>query len=65
MSRRAAYHRGYYWANLESRRKTARDSRKRRRLIKALCEGIDEAQKRQAPERGQRGLDAAQIGPYA
>jgi hypothetical protein len=59
MSRRTEYHRGYYWANVESRRKAARDSRKRRRLVKALCDGIDEAKNDKAHQAFMVGLDAA------
>lgn len=54
---RTAYHRAYYWKRLESRRATARRCRAawrhRQRVIKALCEGIDEAQKCKTPAFGE------------
>jgi hypothetical protein len=50
---RAAYHRAYYWAHLESRREASRVKQRRvrwvRGVVRVLCQAVDEAQERQGP----------------
>ena len=53
---RAAYHRAYYWAHLESCREASRVKQRRVRrvrwvcgVVRVLCQAVDEAQERQGP----------------
>jgi hypothetical protein len=64
---RAAYHRAWYHANLESRREASRIKARRRRwvrgVMKVLCEAVEEARNDKAPTGG--ALTRAGGEPYA
>lgn len=60
---RAAYHRTYYRAHLESRREMARVMARRRRWVRGvaavICEAVEEARNDKPPFGGLRGRGAA------
>lgn len=63
---RTAYHRAYYYANVERRRASARAARRKARewqaVIRIVCEAVTDARNDKPPY---RGLDAAVGQPYA
>ena len=63
---RAAYHRAWYHANLESRREASRIKARRRRWVRGvvdvLCEAVEEARNDKPPF---GGLTRAGGGPYS
>ena len=60
---RTAYHRAYYYANLDRRRASARAARRRAReiraVVKIICEAVTEARNDKAHQAFMVGLDAA------
>lgn len=59
---RTAYHRAYYYANVERRRASARAARRKARewqaVIRIVCEAVTDARNDKPPGGEARGLDA-------
>jgi hypothetical protein len=66
---RTAYHRAYYYANVDRRRASARAARRKARewraVIRIVSEAVTEARNDKAHQAFMVGLDAAEGLPYA